>query len=85
MQDSAFIGLNVHKATISMALAQGERGGEVRHWGTVPNRPDHIRRLVERLTGHGYISAMRRCLAAIVSIANFSRWGMNGSVAQIGC
>ncbi len=39
MQSSMFIGLDVHKATISVAVAQGERGGEVRHWGTIPHRP----------------------------------------------
>lgn len=38
MQVSTFIGLDVHKATISVAIA---RGGEVRHWGTIPHRPDH--------------------------------------------
>lgn len=53
MQDSTFIGLDVHKATISVAVAQGERGGEVRHWGTVPNRPDHVRKLAERLAAGG--------------------------------
>ena len=50
MQDSTSIGLDVHKATISVAVAQGERGGEVRHWGTVPHRPDHVRKLVEKLS-----------------------------------
>ena len=49
MQHTVFIGLDVHKATISVAVAQGERGGEVRHWGTVPHRPDHIRKLVDKL------------------------------------
>ncbi|WP_206338592.1 hypothetical protein [Antarcticimicrobium sediminis] len=44
-----FIGLDVHKATISVAVAQSERGGEVRHWGTIPHRPDHVRKLVEKL------------------------------------
>lgn len=53
MQDSTFIGLDVHKATISVAVAQCERGGEVRHWGTIPTRPDHIRKLVEKLDVHG--------------------------------
>lgn len=43
MQDSTFIGLDVHKATISVAIARGERGGEVRHWGTLPHRLDHVR------------------------------------------
>ena len=53
MQDSTFIGLDVHKATISVAVARGERGGEVRHWGTVPHRPDHVRKLVEKLAAGG--------------------------------
>lgn len=53
MQDSTFIGLDVHKVTISVAVAQGKRGGEVRHWGSVPYRPDHIRKLVEKLAAGG--------------------------------
>lgn len=53
MRDSMFIGLDVHKATISVAVAQDGRGGEVRHWGTVPHRPDHIRKLVEKFSAGG--------------------------------
>jgi transposase len=53
MQDSIFIGLDVHKATISVAIVKAERGGEVRHWGTIPHRPDHVRKLVERLGING--------------------------------
>ena len=53
MQDTMFIGLDVHKATISVAVAKGVRGGEVRHWGTIPHRADHVRRLAEKLgVGH---------------------------------
>lgn len=48
-----FVGLDVHKATISAAIAQGERGGEVRHWGTIPNRADYVRKLAEKLRGGG--------------------------------
>ena len=48
-----FIGLDVHKATISVAIARGERGREVRHWGTVPNRSDHVHKLVEKLASVG--------------------------------
>jgi transposase len=53
MHDNIFIGLDVHKATISVAVAQGERGGEVRCWGTMPNWPDQVRRLCEKLAGDG--------------------------------
>jgi transposase len=53
IQSSTFIGLDVHKATISVAIAQGELGGEVRHRGSVPHGPDHIRKLVEKLAVGG--------------------------------
>lgn len=81
MQGSTFIGLDVHKATISVAVAMGERGREVRHWGTVPHRPDHIRKLVEKLAASGgrCVSATRPGLAATACIGNSSRWGMTAS------
>uniref|UniRef100_UPI001555CA47 IS110 family transposase n=1 Tax=Mangrovicoccus sp. HB161399 TaxID=2720392 RepID=UPI001555CA47 len=53
MQDSMFIGLDVHKATISVAVAAGERRGEVRHWGTIPNRAEAILKLAEKLGAGG--------------------------------
>lgn len=49
MQDSMFVGLDVHKATISVAVAHGDRDGEVRAWGKISNRPDHVAKLVEKL------------------------------------
>lgn len=54
MKDSIFIGLDVHKATISAAVADGERGGEVRDWGKLPNRPDRVRKLAEQLGAKGH-------------------------------
>jgi len=62
MQNSIFIGLDVHKATISVAVAQGNRGGEVRHWGAIPHRPDHVRKLVEKLSVGG--STLHFCYEA---------------------
>ena len=53
MQIGTFIGLDVHKATISVAVAQGERDGEVLHVGTVPHRPDHVRKLAAKLAARG--------------------------------
>lgn len=46
MQDSTFIALDVHKATTSVAVAQGECGSEVRQWGTISHRADHVCKLV---------------------------------------
>ncbi|MCP3460332.1 hypothetical protein [Bradyrhizobium sp. CCGUVB23] len=34
MNDSIFVGLDVHKATISVAVAEAMRGGEVRNLGS---------------------------------------------------
>lgn len=53
MQDSIFIGLDVRKAMISVAVAADERGGEVRHWGTLPHRPGHVRKLAGKLGAGG--------------------------------
>ena len=53
MQKSVFVGLDVHKSTISVAIAHGGRCSEVRHWGTIPNRADHVRKLAEKLSAGG--------------------------------
>ena len=45
----AFIGLDVHKATNSVAVANAGRGGEVRHIGTIENSPTAIGKLARRL------------------------------------
>jgi len=49
MNSITYVGLDVHKATVSVAVAEGRRGGEVRHVGVFPNRPEQIAKLVERL------------------------------------
>ena len=53
MQNTIFVGMDVHKATIAVAVADGARGGEVRHLGNFLNRADHIGKLVERLSKTG--------------------------------
>jgi hypothetical protein len=53
MNSITYVGLDVHKATVSVAAAKGQRGGEVLHVGVFPNRPDHIAKLVERLGRNG--------------------------------
>lgn len=53
MQNSIFVGLDVHKATVSVAIAEEGRGGEVRSIGTVANEAGQISKLVERLSKGG--------------------------------
>ena len=48
-----YIGLDVHKATIAVAVAEGGPGGEVRFVGTVANDDDEVRKLVKRLATPG--------------------------------
>ena len=53
------VGLDVHADTIAVAVAEPD--GEVRALGTIPNRPDSIRRLVKRL---GPPDRLRMCYEA---------------------
>jgi len=47
-QDTKFVGLDVHSASISVAVADPGRG-EVRALGTVPNTSDAVVKLIKRL------------------------------------
>jgi transposase len=59
MKNLRFIGLDVHAETIAVAIA--EPGGEVRMFGTIPNRPESVRRLIGKL---GKPESLRACYEA---------------------
>ncbi len=46
-----FVGLDAHADTIVVAVADAGRGGEVRSLGMIPNKPESIRKLVQKLGG----------------------------------
>jgi integrase len=49
MNSITYVGLDVHKTTIAVAVAEGGCSGEVRQLGIYANRADVLRRMVERL------------------------------------
>jgi len=59
MKSTRFVGLDVHAATIAVAVAEPD--GEVRAVGTIPNEPEAVRRLVKKL---GPAEHLRACYEA---------------------
>ena len=48
-----FIGLDVHSKTISVAIADEGRKGEVRHYGTIKNTVEALGKVIKSLTATG--------------------------------
>jgi transposase len=53
MQTRSFVGLDVHKDTISVSIAEDGRDGAVRFIGVVANTPDEVAKMAKRLSRHG--------------------------------
>src|ERR1700738_3055137 len=57
-----FVGLDVHKKTIAVALADGAAGAAVRFYGTIANTADTVRALCRKLAKDG--QALHFCYEA---------------------
>ena len=57
-----FVGLDVHKASIAVAVAESGRGSEVRYLGTIANTTGALDKLVARLARPG--RGLRLCYEA---------------------
>lgn len=52
--NNIYVGLDVHKSTIAIAVARGVRG-EVTYHGEIENTPAAVHKLVKRLSPHGEV------------------------------
>ncbi len=49
--NTVFIGLDTHKETIAVAIAEEERDGEIRYFGQITNESAAVAKLVKKLAG----------------------------------
>ncbi len=53
MKTIKYIGLDVHKKTISIAIAEDKRNGEVRFYGTIDNNMTALKKVIRKLISDG--------------------------------
>jgi transposase len=58
MEFNSYIGLDVHKETIAVAIADSGRDGEVRFYGEIANTPDAVANLLRKLGGRRPAAAL---------------------------
>jgi transposase len=50
-----FVGMDVHKTTISISVAEDERSGPVRFIGVIPNTAEAVTKIAKQLARHGQL------------------------------
>jgi hypothetical protein len=53
-EKTLYVGLDVHKASISVTVAEEGRGGELRFIGAIPNTTTDVAKLARRLSKDGH-------------------------------
>jgi transposase len=61
-QSITYVGLDVHKETIAVAVAESGKRGEVREYGTIANSPTALKALTNKLSKSGAV--LRFCYEA---------------------
>lgn len=80
-----FVGLDVHKATIAVAIAQGGRREAARFVGEIDNTPAAVAKLVRSTPakGRSSVSVTRPARAATVCIVSSWRSGMSALLSRL--
>jgi hypothetical protein len=63
-QIRSFVGMDVHKTTISISVAEDGRSGPVRFLGVIPNTPEAVHKMVKQLARHGELDFCYEALAS---------------------
>lgn len=81
MEHIRFVGLDIHKERISIAVAESGRGGSVEYLGEIANDPDAINKLCDRLgvPASRWRFAMRPARAVMAFIANSQAWAIGAT------
>ncbi len=57
---SMFVGMDVHKESIDVSLAEEGRSGEVRHYGVIPGDLEAVAKVVRALRHSAGVGARKR-------------------------